>query len=132
MARVYKGKDYEGKAFAFEFPSEAHERLYAAIARNLTVPELLDVARHGADAGWSGFSYYQDTTAFYGRHKADIWELLAQAGEEQGERNLFRILAGFREAETAQDVDTFENLMAWFALEEVARHVLDGYETTRG
>ncbi len=50
-------------------------RLTAAIRRRLTLDQLRDVASHGADAGWAGFTYYTDTLRFFSDHKKDILKL---------------------------------------------------------
>lgn len=117
-------------------------RLTRAILRKLDREELADVARHGADAGWNGFTYYTETNAFYKAHKADILELAKQCAEEMGEEMLVMV-QGFRCLNSkpgAKDYSLDEiaaalhsykgegsayirNTMAWFALEEVAREL---------
>lgn len=47
-------------------------RLTRAILRRVSRDSLEDVVRHGADGGFSGFTYYADTLAFYKAHKGDI------------------------------------------------------------
>ena len=81
---------------------------------------LRDVVQHGADAGYSGFIYYKDTCAFYERNKEAIWELLDDDAQEQG-TTILAMLGSFAKADLVSDVDTFENLMAWYALEAVAQ-----------
>ena len=124
-----------------------YPRLTRAILRRLNRDELADVARHGADAGWSGFTYTAETNAFFKAHKADILALSGELASDLGESMLemvqsFRCLghqARFTGA-WACDYSTDEiaealysgrgegaayirNAMAWFALEEVAREL---------
>lgn len=107
-----------------EFPSEAHERLYRAIRRHLDLGNLRDVVRGGADAGWPGFTYTSDCVRFYRKHKDDIWELLTEAAEQQGMKPM-ELVASFGRSDMAETPEGFENLLAWFALEEIARMVDD-------
>lgn len=109
-----------------------------AILRRLDRETLEDVARHSADAGWSGFTYYADTLAFYKAHKADILALAQSMAEDFGQ-DMLEMIAGFgclkNDKLTATDIGealfsgrgesatTVRNAMAWFALEETAREL---------
>jgi hypothetical protein len=112
-------------------------RLTRAILRRLDRDELADVARHGADAGWSGFTYYTDTVAFYKAHKGNILDLAKQMADDFGQ-SMIEMVKGFRclnDAYSADEIaeaiysgrgeaaDVIRNAMAWFALEEVAREL---------
>lgn len=113
-------------------------RMTRAILRRLDRDQLEDVARHGADAGWAGFTYYSDTLAFYKAHKGDILALAQQMADDLGE-DMLAMIAGFNclkndklsateigealysgRGEAATNV---RNAMAWFALEETAREL---------
>lgn len=120
-------------------------RLTQAILRRLDREQLADVARHGADSGWSGFTYYTDTCAFYKAHKADILKMAEDLASALGEDMLhmiqnFRCLTSgsypnrkpdFSQSEIAEALYSgrgehshlIRNAMAWFALEEVAREL---------
>ena len=54
------------------------ERLEDAVKQHslLDDADLIEVAEHGADTGWDGFTYYDDTVKFYDANEDDIWELL--------------------------------------------------------
>lgn len=97
---------------------------------------LRDVCRGGADAGFPGFCYYSDTTAFYRRHRKAINDMASELAGDIGE-NVLDMVKGFRclngdysTSEIAQVMfgkwqDTDEhtaigNALAWFALETVA------------
>lgn len=112
-------------------------KLTEAVLENLDLDQLEDVARHGADAGWSGFVYYSDTTAFFRRHKDDILRLASDMAHDMGE-DMLAMVAGFRclhgdyfPSEIAEAIyggetegsDVIQNAMVWFALEEVAREL---------
>lgn len=121
------------KVEATRFP-----RITRAILRRLDREQLEDVANHGADAGWSGFTYTVDTVAFYKAHKTDILELAKQMADDCGVDMLemvagFRCLKGMKLSPTevgealfsgrGENSDSIRNAMAWFALEEIAREL---------
>lgn len=116
-------------------------RLTRSILRKLDRDQLADVARHGADAGWNGFTYYHETGQFFKSHKADIIEMAKQMADELGESTIgmirgFRCLGNagkpdYTEDEIAEAIysgrgecaDVIRNALAWFALEEVAHEL---------
>lgn len=100
---------------------------------------LEDVARHGADAGWSGFTYYTDTCRFYRRHRKAIMQRLAEDADSMGV-DWLAMVAGFnclrpleltpRQVAAAcygegdEDIrQQVENALAWYTLETVAREL---------
>lgn len=98
---------------------------------------LEDVARHGADGGYAGFTYYSDTVEFTKRHKAEILERLKEDASEYGSEGIISMLAGFSclngmtQEEIAdglynpksEDRTTIYNALAWYAAEEIAREL---------
>jgi len=99
---------------------------------------LHDVAQYGADAGFGGFTYYADTCHFFDVNRAAIVELVKRYADDFGQ-DVISLVAGFNclddDCETRDEVgraiygtlgddDTLvANALAWFALEEVSRHV---------
>jgi len=93
---------------------------------------LGDVARHGANSGFSGFIYYFETSSFYARNQRLIVNYLQEESREMGMANAlelvqsFRCAKGFDELEIAKalvtiDIDSkIANCLAWYALESVA------------
>ncbi len=77
------------KASDTRFPS-----LTRSILRQLNREDLAEVARHGADAGWSGFTYHTDTLRFYAHHKADILKLAEDMASDLGE-DMLAMIASF-------------------------------------
>lgn len=97
-----------------------------------------DVAGHGADCGYKGFTYYLDTVAFTKRNKRAILEFAADQDSEIESVGLVKFVAGFRCVdETEDDIaralyagrgDAFQevyNALAWYVLEEVCRSYVD-------
>ena len=102
-----------------------------------------DIQNHGADGGWNGFIWYDDTKKLYRRNRKAILQLAEQMADDLGE-DLLSMVASFNclkcykltNNEVAQAlymskgewVDSVQNAMAWFALEEIARSYCDVIE----
>lgn len=101
-----------------------------------------DVARHGASGGtFDGFIYYDDTCTFFARNKKHILEMAESTYKELGYSSIIEMLASFQEAKRCkwtqndiinavytnkgEDKEQIQNLMAWYALEEVCRAYVD-------
>ena len=101
--------------------------------------ELEDVVRHGADGGFSGFTYHKDTCEFYDANQEEIVKLVTETAHELNESAIamirtFRCLKGYDISEAVigaciygrkqdndgEDMDIVKNALAWFALEMVA------------
>jgi hypothetical protein len=127
------------KAFIEGCP-QLKEKLIKAIIKQIGGWEAFketaeDVANHGADAGFVGFTYYTDTCAFYASHRDDIYCLAKDMSEQLGEE-VIGMIRNFRclgKDYTDEDVGQtlfgskakhqtqVANALAWFALEEVCR-----------
>jgi len=102
-----------------------------------------DVTNHGASGGYGGWIYYTETNAFTRRHKKAILTYAAEQAKEFGQ-GLLEMIAGFnvfkRDPVSVDEVaraiyqgkgDMVEqilNVLAWYALEEVARAYIDSTE----
>jgi hypothetical protein len=99
---------------------------------------LADCAKHGADGGFPGFTYYPDTLSFFRRNRHDIVETLELLAEELGE-DIIGMVQGFgvfryNTSPTAagigkalwgagtlrDDLTSLYNVFAWFCLEEIS------------
>lgn len=117
-------------------------RLIRSVARTVGKDYLPDLARHGADGGFPGITYYRDTVAFFKRNRSAIVALVEDMASDLGEGPVdlvagFRCLGGGRESRDRdlmasvsrclyggrlRDEDTHvANALTWFACEEVAR-----------
>jgi hypothetical protein len=121
--------------------------LAAAVLRQLgggreALEQAIEAGRHGADAGWPGFTFYDDTVGFTRRHRAAICGAVEQLAADLGEEPIamvrgFRCLGGdisHRAVSQAlwggrgadkDEVEQVENALAWWALEEVGRALAD-------
>lgn len=113
------------------------------------IETAIDAGAHGADSGWSGFTYYRDTCAFTAKHRTAIAAQVEDMAREFGE-SAIGMVRGFRclgkeidekhvalalyggrahDKDTQDGVDLVENALAWFALEEVGRALESAQET---
>jgi hypothetical protein len=93
-----------------------------------------DIARYGADGGFSGFIYYSETTAFFKRNRRSILAHLDAICFDLGEDRISvlkswrclnhltsdEIARGLYEGGKSDDVTQVQNALSFFALEEVA------------
>lgn len=100
-----------------------------------------DVTNHGADSGFSGFTYYTDTVNFTERNQAEILQACGDMASDLGESSRYAMIAGFQCLKMQPDevaeaiynkrieerTNVF-NALAWFALEEVSRAYCDAVE----
>jgi len=100
---------------------------------------LENIAEYGANCGYSGFIYYNETLAFYKKHRLDIVSHMEQTAAELGTDiiSLVQNFGVFRNSEkptasevgqalwgsnkVMQELTTLYNVFSWYALEEIAR-----------
>jgi hypothetical protein len=99
---------------------------------------LADCAKHGADGGFPGFTYYSDTLTFFRRNRQDIVKNLEILAEELGEDSISMVqhFGVFRHGippnpasvgralwgtgKLKDDLTSLYNVFAWFCLEEIS------------
>jgi len=111
--------------------------LTRAVIRQTGRENLEDIARHGADSGFAGFTYYNDTVSFYKRNAKLIKERLEQDASDFGQ-GLLEMVGGFvclksyklTSWEVAEAINgrgemaiQVQNALAWYAAEEIAREL---------
>ena len=102
-----------------------------------------DVVDHGASCGFGSFIYYTDTVTFTAKNRKAIAELAAQQAADFGDSSEIEMILGFNCLQhddlTSSDMaralygrltdydkkTTIYNVLAWYALEEVARAYCD-------
>jgi hypothetical protein len=99
---------------------------------------LADCAKHGADGGFPGFTYYSDTLTFFRCNRQDIVKNLELTAEEIGE-DIIGMVQGFDvfrygtpptaasigralwdTGKLKDDLTSLYNVFAWFCLEEIS------------
>jgi len=112
------------------------EQLIKKVVKQIGGVEYLEGLR-SADDGHSGFIYYHETHKFAMQNRKLIVELLNETADQLGEEVVsmvknFGVFRGEMDRDELQDLykylgggrpeqGTVTNVMAWFALEEVAR-----------
>ncbi len=86
--------------------------------------DLETIAKHGCEGGISGLIYYHETSDLYNSYQAEIWELLSEHAEGCGHDNCLAFIASMNGAKQVADQTTFENLLLWYAIEELARKIV--------
>ena len=86
--------------------------------------ELKEVVEHGADVGWSGFTYYVDTVEFYDNNEDLIWDLLEEMADNMGHKSPMELIGSFGGSQNAHNLTTFKNLLSWVALEEASHYLV--------
>lgn len=102
-------------------PKTFKEWLLATLDRD----QLCDLVNHGADTGWPGLSYTRECVELFDRYGDEIWSLAVEQAESMGEGNVAHMVSHFRRADMLDTLDTFKNLMVWFAAEEYARQTVE-------
>jgi hypothetical protein len=99
---------------------------------------LADCAKHGADSGFPGFTYYSDTLAFFRRNREDIVKNIELLAKELGE-DIIGMVQGFGvfrydtpptpvsivralwgTGKLKDDLTSLYNVFAWCCLKEVS------------
>ena len=94
-------------------------------SEHLTTEDFIQIAEHGADTGWSGFCYYNETVLFYNDNETLLWDLLESEADEFGEKSIITFLDIHCNTKDIADLTQFKNWMAWYALESVAYWLRD-------
>jgi hypothetical protein len=103
---------------------------------------LYDIYRNGIDGGYTGFTYYSDTTEFYRKNRSNINTWVLEMANDFGEDPISMVcnfgcvkdqsvetktLVGkcIYSGRLNEETKYIENALAWFAGEEVARLFFD-------
>lgn len=90
---------------------------------------LEDVVQHGCVSGCVGsLIYYSDTVKFYDQFEDEIWDMLHEDTENFGNDNILQTIGQFNGAKNVGSLNQFKNLLAWYAVEETCRKLLDEKE----
>jgi hypothetical protein len=99
---------------------------------------LTDCAKHGADSGFPGFTYYSDTIRFFKQNRKDIVTNIGHTAAETG-MDIIELVQSFGvfrystpptsgevgkalwdSAHIHDELTTLYNVFAWYALEEIS------------
>ena len=97
----------------------------------MELQQIRQAGLHGADAGWSGFTYTSDGSEFFRNNDEVILELLVEDANQFGHANVPEFVGTFGRADMADTRDGYECLLAWYALETVGRWLTDSRDARR-
>lgn len=72
-----------------------HPELTRAVIRQTGRENLEEIAQHGCDGGFAGFTYHTDTVAFFKRNRSSIVALVEEMASDMGESPM-NMVAGFQ------------------------------------
>jgi len=78
-----------------------------------------DIARHGADCGYPGITYYTDTVALYDKFEDEIWDALDEDAQSYGQ-TILELIASFNRAKDVGSGYQLKNLLVWYMCERIA------------
>ncbi len=87
------------------------------VRHNYAPEERRNIVKNGMSGGINGLIYYEETTYFYDQYKSQIWDMLTEHAEQTGQTPL-EFISHFHGAKDVNDVQTFKNLLCWYAVEE--------------
>ena len=90
---------------------------------------IKEVVKYGCVNGSvSSLIYYSDTVKFYDEFEGEIWDMLHEENENFGSNNILETIGKFNGAKNVFSLKQFKNLLAWYAVEETCRKLLDEQE----
>lgn len=84
-----------------------------------------DIAAHGADAGYPKITYTADTCKIFDRFAEQIWDMAVEDAESMGYKNVAAMIAEFGRSDMLDSIDSFKNLMVWYACEKLAHQIVN-------
>ena len=82
---------------------------------------IKDIATHGCSGAVAGIIYYWETTKFHADHEKEIWDLLYEYAQQEGEQLMDKV------ALVCKDVGShaqFVNALVWWAVEVRAQELV--------
>jgi len=82
---------------------------------------IKDIATHGCSGAVNGIIYYYETTKFHADHEKEIWDLLYEYAQQEGEQLIDKV------AQVCKGIGShaqFVNALVWWAVEVRAQELL--------
>jgi hypothetical protein len=93
---------------------------------------LEEVVKHGCVSGCvSSLIYYEDTAKFHDKFEEQIWEMLYDEHEDFGFNSIPEYIDSFNGSKDVGSLMQFKNLLAWYAVENVANQILNEEENKK-
>lgn len=84
---------------------------------------LGDIARNGADAGYSGIIYTNECVELHDKYQDELWDMLYEDAKEFGYDSVPAFMATWRRKDMLSDLDQMKNMIVWYAVEKIANEV---------
>jgi hypothetical protein len=97
------------------------------VLENYEYDTIVNITNHGMVSGFGQLVYYTDTVKFYDEFEVQIWDMLYEDAENAG-MTLMELIASFNGQKNVGSGDQFKNLLCWYAVEEVARQIVEEKE----
>ena len=82
-----------------------------------------DIATHGCSGAVTGIIYYYETTKFHADHEREIWDLLYEYAQQEGEQ-LMKYIASIPIMKDVGSHAQFVNALVWWAVEVRAQQLV--------
>lgn len=92
--------------------------------------ELADIANHGAQSGFTGLIYYDETSDLYDHYSDEIWQMIEKDREDFGMKTCLELITSFNGAKDVANDAQFKNLLVWYAAERIAFKLTEGEYST--
>jgi len=84
---------------------------------------IKDIATHGCSGAVTGIIYYYETTKFHADHEKEIWDLLYEYAQQEGEQ-LMNYIASIPIMKDVGSHAQFVNALVWWAVEVRAQQLV--------
>ena len=105
--------------------TEQPKTLREWMLENIEDEDLEAIVEHGCVIGFFGLTYYNETSALYDTYQEEIWDMLAEQAKVFGFDNSVAFIASMNGVKKVGNQTTFANLLVWYAVEELARTILE-------
>ena len=115
------------RPMAVEFKQDSIKEWLEATQDKSTIS---DVTWHGCSGGTiSELIYYADTSAFYDKYKEEIFERLNNMAQDMDCESILHLIVTFNGVKEVGSHLQLQNLLAWWAAEDVCREICMNWDT---
>ena len=82
---------------------------------------ISDIAEHGCSGAVNGIIYYWETTKFHAEHEKEIWDLLYEYAQQNGEQLMEKVAQVCKGSGSHAQ---FLNALVWWAVEVRAQELV--------
>lgn len=97
-----------------------HKTFIQWAKKTFTKDEFLDIANHGADAGFPHITYTSDCVDLHDLYQKELWDMLYDDAKEFGYDNIPAFMATWGRKDMLNDLDQVKNMIVWYAVEKIA------------